>query len=85
MGSANGGIRMALSDHDLTAKKKGPSCSVGVLMSRMDESDRSTLTAWFDDEDKFSSDITDALNAEFDVSLSSYTVQRHRRGDCKCA
>lgn len=75
---------MALSDHDLSARKKGPSCSVGVLISRIDEADQATLASWFDDATKQSTDISDALNAEFDVSLSPYTVQRHRRGDCRC-
>ena len=75
---------MALSDQDLTAKKKGPSCSVGVLISRMSSDDQATLAEWFADEDKFSSDITDAVNAEFDVALASHTLNRHRRGKCRC-
>lgn len=76
---------MALSTYNFSAKKKGPSCSVGVLVSRMEDDDKATLAEWFEDSNRFSSDITDALNAEFDVSLSSYTVQRHRRHDCKCS
>lgn len=76
---------MALSDHDLTAKKKGPSCSVGVLISRIPADDRTTLAEWFADDDKFSTDITDVLNDEYDVSLQPFTVNRHRRGRCQCS
>lgn len=75
---------MPLSDYDLTAKKKGPSCSVGVLVSRIPDPDQVTLADWFADPDKRSTDIAGALSAEFDVSISYYTVQRHRRGDCRC-
>jgi hypothetical protein len=76
---------MALSDHDLTARKKGPTCSVGILISRIDEADQVTLAEWFEDADKYSTDIALALNAEYDVSISAFTLQRHRRGACRCA
>ena len=75
---------MALSDHDLSARRKGPTCSVGVLVTRMSNDDAITFNQWMTDPDQSSTSIAEALNAEYDLSLGATTVQRHRRGDCRC-
>lgn len=62
-------------------------CSVAVLLDSLDERDCEAVTAAINSTDVRASDISDWL-AKHGHSISSYTVQRHRKrgsGDgCRC-
>jgi len=75
---------MALANHAPMRRDKGPKCSVALLLLDMTDEDRATLTTWLADPHIPATGIADALRAEYETDVSHHTIQRHRRGDCKC-
>lgn len=62
---------------------KGPSCSISVIRAQLDDEDRAALDAAMARTGTPSSVIARALRAN-GHDVQHQTVQRHRRGECKC-
>jgi hypothetical protein len=63
--------------------KKGPPCTISVILSELDKDDRSALVAALTDKTVEHTAIYKVLTRNgFRVSI--HTVQRHRRGECLC-
>ena len=67
-----------------TAVRKGPRCSIGILMAGMSRDDRAALNSAFDDPEWTSTSIGKMLDEHAGFKCSPHTVQRHRRGECTC-
>lgn len=67
------------------SKRKGPSCSVGVLLSTLPESEARGLMAMLAPDSGWTgADMAAALRAELGIDFLGTTLSRHRRGDCRC-
>jgi len=77
---------VTLNNRFATAKpaRKGPTCSVKLLLASMDEHERDTLIAAFDDETIQSRTIWRVLIDE-GYEISDSPIGRHRRGLCLCS
>lgn len=62
--------------------RKGPICSVCLLLLTLGESDRAALTAALDDPTLAHTQISRALKAE-GYSVLPVTIGRHRKMDCQ--
>ena len=64
--------------------KKGPPCTMSLVLAELDGDDRVALQNALDDEAIAHTTIYRVLTSNgFRVSL--HTVTRHRRGECLCA
>ena len=63
---------------------KGPRCGVELVLTALDEKTRKTLQAALDNVYAPSTKIAQAL-ADLGHRTSTHVVQRHRRGECRCA
>jgi hypothetical protein len=63
--------------------KKGPPCSIGIIIEQLPEDDAEALQQAFHDPYVTGRAITAALRAE-GYSARDYNVNRHRRGLCLC-
>ena len=61
----------------------GPECGVRIVLDLMDDKTRKTLIAALDNPHAPSTKISVALS-EMGHRTSAHTVQRHRRGECRC-
>lgn len=69
--------------NDEHARRRGPVCSVSGILAALNDDDRAALLAAFASTQP-SSAISRALATECNVSVSSTTLSRHRRGECTC-
>ena len=69
-----------------THTRKGPGCSVGLLLAQLPDSERAALLAMLADPDWNAEAIADRVSAEEDihVTIQGQTIARHRRGRCSC-
>lgn len=67
-----------------TATRKGPRCSIGILMAGMSAADRAALNGAFSNAEWTSTAIRNLLEEHAGFKCSPHTVQRHRRGECTC-
>lgn len=63
--------------------KKGPTCSVGLLLSTLDDKTADTLRRAMANPHAGGVTISDALR-EMGHAVAAPAVQRHRRGQCRC-
>ena len=63
--------------------RKGPPCSVGVILACLGSDDRNALEAALHDPTKTTRMIVNACATE-GIALSHPAAARHRRGDCLC-
>jgi hypothetical protein len=63
---------------------RGPACTIGLAIQTMPDSDAELLRAALDNPHAPSSQIAKALT-NLGHSVKPYTVQRHRRNECRCA
>jgi len=63
--------------------KKGPTCSVKILLNDLDDEDRQALAEALDDEKIAGTAIERALLKE-GHRMPAHNIQRHRRGMCSC-
>ena len=63
---------------------RGPECGVAIVLEQLDDKTRKTLQAALDNPHAPSTKISVALG-ELGHRTSSHVVQRHRRGECRCA
>ena len=75
-----GNLAAALTAHD--NRIRGPRCSFGKVLDKLDESDRAALMQALG-SDVSGSVIAAALRAE-GHHMKGHTVQRHRNQDCGC-
>jgi hypothetical protein len=76
---------MGLAQRKPTAIKKGPTCTIGLLLAAMDTDDRTTLASWLDDPRTYPGTwIADQLTDEYGQRVGDSTIQRHRKGRCLC-
>lgn len=74
---------MALSEAEhVEPARKGPRCSVCVVMESMDADDAATLTRWLEDVALYSSTIEERLRRVGILHISAGTVSRHRAARC---
>lgn len=63
--------------------EKGPACTIGIAFDSLSEADAANLTAALENPHAPSSAIARAL-ASLGHDVRAYTVQRHRRRECRC-
>lgn len=63
--------------------KKGPLCSVALLLTDLDDVDAATLVEALADPKVPATAIDRALLKE-GHRMGAHNLQRHRRGDCSC-
>lgn len=75
---------MGLSPEAFVSKtRRGPRCSFGLIVDTLTPDDLAVLAAAMADPMVTASRIADVLNDE-GHDVSSFTVNRHRRGGCRC-
>jgi hypothetical protein len=62
---------------------KGPTCSIQKALEMIPAEQGELLRKALDNPNARGIDIADAL-AAFDLDVNPHTVQRHRRGRCRC-
>ena len=75
-------LKDALEAESIRAVVKGPRCTVGQLLSKLDDEDASALRAAID-SDMLLEHIAAAIRLT-GVQMSAMTVSRHRRRLCLC-
>lgn len=67
-----------------STRTRGPRCSLGVLITTLDDTDRKALIAALDPNSGVEgSVIASALSLE-GHKIKGHTVRRHRNGECGC-
>lgn len=62
---------------------KGPSCSVGMMIEKMTEDERSDFRAACEDDMIAGTIIARVLNRRgYDIKVEA--LRRHRKGECRC-
>ena len=64
--------------------RKGPPCTVGVLMSKLPEDERAGLQQMLDDCGWLGTDISREVAVLGYARIAGQTFNRHRRGACQC-
>lgn len=74
-----------LSTHlrDQRRPRKGPPCSISLIVAALGDDDRRALLDALDDPSVSSSTIWRALRAN-GIEVALTTIQRHRRKECLC-
>lgn len=73
---------MALADVPLGApRKKGPPCSVCLLLAALDDNDRARLEGWLSDPTIRYQAIERELRPR-GYPVAAFSYSRHARGDC---
>jgi len=73
-----------------TPAKKGPTCTVGLILDVLPEGESEALVAMMDERDSIGrrtwqgKDIAGLLAREHDIAVQGETINRHRRGGCIC-
>lgn len=62
---------------------RGPACSVGAILSEMDDATRAEWLAALAHQRITATKIADRLTRD-GWPVKAMTLQRHRRGDCQC-
>lgn len=62
---------------------KGPTCTIATALDILPPEQAANLQKALDNPNARGIDIADALTA-FDMNVAAHTVQRHRRGRCRC-
>lgn len=63
--------------------RKGPPCSIAVALETIPEDQADLLRKALENENARGIDIADAL-LPYGIDVGAHTVQRHRRGRCRC-
>lgn len=62
----------------------GPTCTMGILLKQLDKKTVDTLNAAMNNPHAPSTKICQALT-DMGHRVSAHVIQRHRRGECRCA
>jgi len=63
--------------------RKGPPCTVCLLLSRLDAPERQALETMLTDKAWTGVDIADTIAAKGYAVIQGGTISRHRRGRCR--
>ena len=63
---------------------RGPECGVAIVLDQLDDKTRKTLQTALDNPHAPSTKSSVALG-ELGHRTSTHVLQRHRRGECRCA
>ena len=64
--------------------RKGPPCSVGLLLAALDDEERSALIAALADGKRSKRQLSEAIRVAYKFEIQDHTLNRHRRQQCKC-
>lgn len=67
-----------------TRKRKGPPCTVGVLLQALPETEADALADMLADSAWQGTQIARLVTRETGVTVQGGIISRHRRGDCAC-
>lgn len=65
--------------------RKGPPCSVGLLLAALDDEERVAVIAALADKGRSKRQLSEAIRIAYKYDIRDHTLNRHRRGQCKCA
>lgn len=68
----------------INARRRGPQCTVSVILNKLATPDREELATVLADHAVSSQIIAQGVLAAFSLKVSQHTIGRHRRGDCLC-
>ena len=68
----------------ISARRRGPQCTVSVILDKLAKPDREELAAVLADHAVSSQIVAQGVLAAFSLKISQHTIGRHRRGDCLC-
>lgn len=74
-----------LDDIKAEVTKKGPVCSIRILMEDLDPADAKELQQAFEDRSIPGTAILRALKTRGYIDITDHTLQRHRRSECSCS
>mgnify|MGYP007090086211 FL=1 len=63
--------------------RRGPNCSIALIIETADEATRELFAAALANPHAPGTDIAKAM-AERGYPMPAHTLQRHRRGECRC-
>ena len=69
--------------HEMSRRRKGPPCSISVILAALDKDDRTALVEALTDATIEHTAIRRVL-ADNGFRVNINTVQRHRRRECLC-
>lgn len=72
-----------LQEIEAVGSARGPVCGVAMMMDDLDPADRADLETAFASVRYRGAAISKALAAR-GIKIAAETIQRHRRGDCRC-
>lgn len=64
---------------------KGPPCTAGRLMQRLDPVDAAAVAERLHDGKFTKVQLSQAIKAAYGEDVPSWALQRHARGQCRCA
>lgn len=77
---------MSLADKTPPARIHGKPCSIGTALAALPPAEAAALQAMLDDRANWPGRaIHTALNDEGITYVGRQTIDKHRRGDCRCA
>jgi hypothetical protein len=68
----------------ISARRRGPQCTVSVILEKLAPPDRKDLATVLEDHSVSSQIVSQGILAAFELKVSQHTIGRHRRGDCLC-
>lgn len=74
-------LSAALADPEMATK--GPTCAVAIVLEEMPDADRTALLEAIGNPRASGTWISKVL-AEHGYTLAGFTINRHRRGECRC-
>lgn len=75
---------LAVAIAGISARRRGPQCTVSVILDKLATPDREELATVLADDSVSSQIVSQGILAAFSLKVSQHTIGRHRRGDCLC-
>jgi hypothetical protein len=71
-------------DVEESSGPKRPGCTAGRLIATFSEEGQALVNEALEREELTTPAILQAIKKRVDTDVSTYTLRRHRRGDCTC-
>jgi hypothetical protein len=71
-------------DVEESSGPKRPGCTAGRLIASLSEDGQAVVSDALEREELTTPAILAAIKKRVDTDVSTYTLRRHRRGDCTC-
>jgi len=65
--------------------KKGPRCSISLLLDKVDQEERKALVAALADPTRNRAVLSEAIRVAYKAEISQHTLARHMRKHCGCS